>query len=58
MILKDPPHNCSGGPVEDSDIFLWNATIIGPENSPYHNGIFKLKIFFLKNTRLNHLNYV
>ena len=45
-LKKDPPHNCSGGPVEDSDIFLWNATIIGPENSPYHNGIFKLKIYF------------
>jgi ubiquitin-conjugating enzyme E2 D len=45
-LQKDPPHNCSGGPLEDSDIFLWIATIIGPENSPYHNGIFKLKIYF------------
>ena len=42
----DPPHNCSGGTIEESDLFEWEATIIGPEGSPYQGGIFKLKIFF------------
>ena len=43
---KDPPFNCSGGLIDKNDLYLWNATIIGPENSPYSNGIFKLKIYF------------
>ena len=42
---KTPPENCSAGPVNDaSDPYTWHATIIGPEGSPYHGGIFKLVI--------------
>uniref|UniRef100_H2YGY6 UBC core domain-containing protein n=1 Tax=Ciona savignyi TaxID=51511 RepID=H2YGY6_CIOSA len=37
--------NCSAGPVED-DMFVWEASIIGPENTPYANGIFKLTVTF------------
>ena len=44
-IIKNPPTNCNAGMVED-DIFHWNATIIGPESTPYHGGIFKLRINF------------
>jgi ubiquitin-conjugating enzyme E2 D len=43
--IKDPPTNCSAGP-EDTDIFKWKATIIGPEDTPYHGGIFNLSILF------------
>eukprot|EP00701_Giardia_intestinalis_P002040 XP_001705864.1 Ubiquitin-conjugating enzyme E2-17 kDa 3 [Giardia lamblia ATCC 50803] len=42
---KDPPMNCSGGPVGD-DISVWRACILGPKDSPYESGIFYLNICF------------
>jgi|TARA_Y100000816_G_C26057170_1_gene554828 ubiquitin-conjugating enzyme E2 D/E len=43
---ENPVSNCSAGPLED-DITHWNATIFGPENTPYENGIFRLDINFV-----------
>ena len=47
-IQKEPPVNCSAGIIED-DIHNWEATIIGPEKTPYESGIFKLSIIFPDN---------
>lgn len=45
-IEKEPPSNCTAGPIEKNDLYNWNATIIGPSNSPYAGGIFKLSVTF------------
>ena len=44
-IEKDTPANCSAGLVNQNDLFTWQATIIGPTETPYEGGMFNLKIF-------------
>ena len=44
-LKNNPPTNCSAGVIED-DIYQWQATIMGPEGSPYEDGVFYLRIEF------------
>ena len=41
----DPLGNCSAGPIDDN-LFEWKAALIGPQDSPYENGLFYLTINF------------
>ena len=45
---KNPPEDMSAGPIDDSDLFKWEASIPGPVDSPYEGGNFQLSIDFPK----------
>lgn len=45
-LKKSPIDNCSAGPISDKDSTKWQATIFGPKDTPYHGGIFNIKIDF------------
>lgn len=43
---KDPPLRITASPINNNNLFLWKATIIGPEDTPYEGGIFHFDIHF------------
>eukprot|EP00760_Papus_ankaliazontas_P012515 PhM_4_TR15340/c0_g1_i1/m.94650/K06689/UBE2D, UBC4, UBC5; ubiquitin-conjugating enzyme E2 D len=45
-MLSSAPENTKAGPVSESDLFKWKATIIGPDATPYAGGTFHLSIHF------------
>lgn len=41
-----PLETCSAGPIKEEDPFTWEATILGPKDSPYEGGCFSLRLEF------------
>ena len=45
-IAKVSNEGITGGPIDVSNIYEWQASITGPENTPYAGGTFKLSVSF------------
>ncbi|CAL6360715.1 unnamed protein product [Bathycoccus prasinos] len=45
-IRIEPPEGCSASPHSDDNLFVWSATICGPQDSPWEGGIFSLRLTF------------
>jgi len=44
-LTTDAPDNCSAGP-QNENMYLWDAVIMGPTESPFTGGVFRLEIHF------------
>ena len=47
-LTTDPPDGITAGPVSEDDLFVWEAIIAGPEESPYEGGVFPAELRFPK----------
>ena len=36
------------GPISESDIFTWEALIMGPKDTPFEGGVFAAKLTFVR----------
>lgn len=52
-LLSSPPDGITAGPVNEDDLFLWEALIQGPEGTPFEGGIFPAELKFPKDYPLN-----
>jgi ubiquitin-conjugating enzyme E2 D/E len=48
-LRRNPLECCTAGPVSEADLFTWNATLVGPKDSPYEGGVFELGLVFPTN---------
>ena len=45
-ISSCPPEGCSASPTSDDNLFVWSASVFGPDDSAWEGGIFSLRITF------------
>ena len=43
-LINNQPTNFSVNLISDDNIYHWSCLLIGPTNTPYENGMFKLDI--------------
>ena len=45
-IQRDAPNGISAGPMDESNLYFWQATISGPEETCWEGGLFNLRLTF------------
>mmetsp|Transcript_35534 Transcript_35534/g.49329 ORF Transcript_35534/g.49329 Transcript_35534/m.49329 type:complete len:156 (+) Transcript_35534:197-664(+) len=45
-INQEPPDGCSASPQSEDNLYVWSATIFGPDETPWEGGIFSLRMTF------------
>ncbi|KAJ1918284.1 ubiquitin conjugating enzyme Ubc7/UbcP3 [Mycoemilia scoparia] len=45
-LAKNPPEGIKAGPRSEDDLFLWDASISGPEGTPFEGGTLKAELKF------------
>lgn len=47
-LSSDPPEGITAGPMNEDDMFVWEALIQGPEGTPFEGGVFPAELRFPK----------
>jgi ubiquitin-conjugating enzyme E2 D/E len=42
----NPLECCTAAPAKETDLYVWDATLFGPKDSPYEGGVFELGLVF------------
>eukprot|EP00742_Colponemidia_sp_Colp-10_P000940 GILJ01001019.1.p1 GENE.GILJ01001019.1~~GILJ01001019.1.p1 ORF type:complete len:174 (+),score=17.73 GILJ01001019.1:60-524(+) len=45
-ISSEAPEGVSASPVSEDNMFVWQASIVGPDETPWEGGIYSLRIIF------------
>eukprot|EP01119_Soliformovum_irregulare_P012050 TRINITY_DN3098_c0_g1_i1.p1 TRINITY_DN3098_c0_g1~~TRINITY_DN3098_c0_g1_i1.p1 ORF type:complete len:157 (+),score=17.29 TRINITY_DN3098_c0_g1_i1:12-482(+) len=45
-VKTEPPEGVSASPIAEDNVFIWSATIMGPDETPWEGGIFSLRMIF------------
>ncbi|KAJ8133030.1 hypothetical protein O1611_g601 [Lasiodiplodia mahajangana] len=45
-LSTNPPEGIAAGPINEDDMFVWEALIQGPEGTPFEGGIFPAELKF------------
>ena len=45
-VKRTPPEGVSASPVSEENLYVWNATIFGPDDSPWEGGVYTMRITF------------
>ena len=43
---RDTPEGISAAPISDANLLVWNASIFGPDETPWEGGIYPLRLTF------------
>ncbi|KAI5302105.1 Ubiquitin-conjugating enzyme E2 7 [Ascosphaera atra] len=52
-LCTSPPEGITAGPVSEDDLFLWEALIQGPEDTPFEGGVFAAELKFSRDYPLS-----
>lgn len=48
-INENPPEGVSASPLNDDNLYIWGATISGPDDSPWEGGLYSVRLVFPDN---------
>lgn len=57
-ITQEPPEGCSASPTSEENLFVWTATIFGPDETIWEGGIFCLRCVDMSNGECASWRYV